>query len=94
MEKRSFPKAARMHKKREDINPHRYFLSELMLYTGYTDEKQLGGDDEKKCRELYLENKDAIQYVKSHLMPFTDGVEEARHFVQQAMQEKSHTTRN
>ena len=38
MEKCSFPKAARMHKKREDNNPHRFFLSELMLYSspGYS----------------------------------------------------------
>ena len=31
--KRSYPKAARIHKKREDNDPHRYFLSKLMLYT-------------------------------------------------------------
>ena len=31
--KRSFLKAARIHKKREDNNPHRFFLSELLLYT-------------------------------------------------------------
>ena len=47
-EKRSFPKAARIHKKRQDNDPHRFFLSELMLYTGYTDERQLGCDDETK----------------------------------------------
>ena len=39
--KRSFPKAARFHKKREDADPNRYFLSELMLYKGFTDEKDL-----------------------------------------------------
>ena len=59
--KRSYPKAARMHKKREDNDPHRFFLSELMLYTGYTDEQQLGADDEKNCRDKYLKKKDAIQ---------------------------------
>ena len=45
-EKRSFPKAVRIHKKREDTDPHRFFLSELMLFTGYTDEQQLHCDDE------------------------------------------------
>ena len=92
--KRSYPKAARMHKKREDNEPHRYFLSELMLYTGYTDEQQLGANDEKKCRDLYLKKKDAIQFVKSHLMPFTQGVEEARHYVQEAMKEDRTSTNN
>ena len=63
-----------------------------MLYTGYTDEQQLGADDEEKCRQLYLEKKDAIQFVKSHLMPFTEGVEEARHYVEQAMNEERANT--
>ena len=63
-----------------------------MLYTGYTDEKQLGADDEQKCRDLYLEKQDAIQFVKSHLMPYTEGVEEARHYVQEALKEERTST--
>ena len=55
--KRSFPKAMRIHKKREDNNPQRYFLSELMLYTAFTDEKDLGCDNEAKCCQLYLKMK-------------------------------------
>ena len=94
MEKRSFPKAARMHKKREDNNPHKFFLSELMLYTGYTDENQLGCDDEEKCRELYLKSKNSIQIVKSYMMPFLEGVEEARHYVQEAMKVDNQPTGN
>ena len=86
-EKRTYPKAARIHKKRQDNDPHRFFLSELMMYTGYTDEEQLGCDDEKKCCELYLKKKDAIQNVKMHMMPFTDGVDEARHYVEEAMKD-------
>ena len=93
-EKRSFPKAARIHKKREDNDPHRFFLSELMLYTGYTDEKQLGCDEERKCMALYLRKKNDIEFVKRLLMPFTQGVEEARHHVQQAMQEERDQTNN
>ena len=72
--KRDSPKAMRIHKKKEDTDPHRYFLSELMLYTAYTDEQELGCDDEKKCRDLYLENRENIQYVKRHLLPFAQGV--------------------
>ena len=92
--KRSQPKVVRMHKKKEDNDPHRYFLSELMLYTGYTDEEQLGSNDEKKCRDLYFEKKDAIQYVKAHLMPYMEGVEEARHYIEEAMKEERATTNN
>ena len=84
--KRSFPKAARIHKKREDNDPHQYFLSELMLYTGYTDEQDLGCDDEDKCRAIYLRRQTDIQLVKKLMMPFTQGVEEARYYVQKAME--------
>ena len=52
--KRTFPKALRMHKKRQDNDPHRFYLSELLLFTSYTDENDLFCDDEDKCRELYL----------------------------------------
>ena len=93
-EKRSFPRAARIHKKREDNDPHRFFLSELMLYTGWTDEQQLGCDDEDKCRDLYLEKKNGIQFVKKHTMPFTQGVEEARHYVQEAMKNEREENSN
>ena len=87
--KRDSPKAMRIHKKKEDTDPHRYFLSELMLYMSYTDEQELGCDDEKKCRELYLENREKIQYVKSHLLPFAQGVEEARYYVEEALKNDS-----
>ena len=63
----------RVHKKREDTNPHRYFLSELMLYTAYTDEEELGCDDEEKCRKLYLDQKDhrmPFNMLKKHVIPF------------------------
>ena len=92
--KRSFPKAARIHKKKEDTDPHRFFLSELILYMGFTDEKELGCDDEQKCRELYLENFEAIQFVKSRMLPFAQGVEEARYNVQQAMQNDGQVSAN
>ena len=46
---------------------------------------ELGCDDEKMCRDLYIKSKDNIQYIKSYLMPFTDGVDEARHYMQQAI---------
>ena len=93
-EKRSFPKAARVHKKREDTDPHRFFLSELMLYTGYTDEQQLHCDDEDACRQLYLSKKDAIQFVKGHMLPFAQGVEEARYYVEEAAKDESSTDKN
>ena len=79
--KRTYPKAMRIHKKREDTDPHRFFLSELLLYTPYTDEKQLGSNDEKLCRQLYLQKQEQINHAKQYLLPFAQGVEEARFYV-------------
>ena len=62
-EKRTFPKAARLHKKREDVNAHRYFLSELMLYVGFTNEEDIGSNHEIHCQDLYFENFDKIQAI-------------------------------
>ena len=88
--KRTFPKALRIHKKREDTNPHRYFLSELLLYHNYTSEEELGCDDETKCKNLYFANQKNILYVKKMMLPFVDGVEEARYYVQQTKENDGH----
>ena len=48
-----------------------------MLYMVYTDEKELGSDDEEKCKQLYLENRENIQFVKWHILPFAKRVEKA-----------------
>ena len=68
--KRSIPRAMRIHKKKEDINPHRFYLSELLLYTPHKDEKELYCDDEEACRELYLKEIKNTQYVKRFLCLF------------------------
>ena len=81
--KRSFPKALRIHKKRENNDAHRYYLSELLLFTSYTNESELGCDDEDKCRQLYFDKKDSIKYVKSHILPFAQGLEEARYYMEE-----------
>ena len=92
--KRSFPKAARVHKKKEDTDPHRFFLSELILYKGFTDENDLGCNDQDKCRKIYLDNFEAIQFVKSRMMPFAQGVEEARYHVELAKQSEGQVSGN
>ena len=86
-EKRSFPRAARIHKKKEDVDPHRYFLSELMLYKGFTNEEELGANNEELCTNIFLNYEIDIQFVKSHLLPYAKGVEEARQNVEEAMKE-------
>ena len=81
--KRTFPKALRIHKKKESNDAHRFFLSELLLFTAYTTETELGCDNEEECRNLYLNKMESIQYVKNHLLPFSEGLEEARYYVEE-----------
>ena len=78
LQKRTFPRALRFFKKKFDRDPHRHYLSELMLYYPFRDENRLFPDDPDKCEELYLENFDQIKMAKALLMPFLESVEEAQ----------------
>ena len=49
-------------------------------------EEELGANDDELCTRLYLENEEAIQLVKSALLPFTKGVEEARQNVRDSLE--------
>ena len=60
------------------MDPHRYYLRELMLYHPFRDENKLFPDDPEKCEELYVKHFDEIKVVKAHLMPFLESVEEAQ----------------
>ena len=83
LHKRSFPRALRFFKKRFNVNPHRYYLAELMLYHPFRDESELFPDDEEKCEQLYLENEHKIKRVKAQLMPFLESVDEAQQIYQE-----------
>ena len=60
-----------------------------MLYYGFTDEEELGADDEQKCLVNYLENETGITFVKQHLLPYMEGIEEARHYVEESMADQN-----
>ena len=82
LRKRRFPAAVRFHKKRQDIDPHRFFLSELMLYYPFRDEKKdLHSDNEELCAKLYIREFANIQKVKAQVMKHLENVEEARFMV-------------
>ena len=78
LRKRKFPRAIRFFKKRFQRNPHNFYLAELMLYHPFRDEAELYPDDEEKCEQLYLQNKENIDNVKARLMPFLESVDEAQ----------------
>ena len=78
--KRSFPAALRFHKTKMDNSPHKYFLSELMLYIHFRDEEEeFKPDDQDFIEDLYKKNKDRIKSIKSKVMEHLHDVEEARH---------------
>ena len=64
MQKRSFPAALRFHKVNKDNSPHKYFLSELMLYIPFRDEDaESRPDTPDLLQEIYLKNQDKIRKI-------------------------------
>ena len=90
MKKRRFPAAVRFHKKRKDVETHKFFLSELMLYYPFRDEKtDLHSDNEELCAKLYIQEFDNIQKVKQKVMEHLENVEEARYMVEEYLKNES-----
>ena len=83
LQKRTFPRAIRLYKKRFTANPHKFYLEQLMLFHPFRNEEELFPDDEEKCEELYLQNEDNIKRVKAMLMPFWESVDEAQQIYQE-----------
>ena len=67
LKKRTFPRALRYYKKNADKNAHKFYLSELFLYFPFRNECELFPDDEKKCFNLYDQNKEKINMVKKQV---------------------------
>ena len=92
LRKRRFPAAIRFNKKRINTNPHKYFLSELMLYYPFRDEKRdLHSDNEDLCAQLYLREKENIAKVKAQVMEHLENVDEARYMVEEYLKTKEGT---
>ena len=83
LQKRTFPRALRFFKKRFNVNPHKYYLAQLMLFHPFRDENELFPDDEEKCEQLFLKNEDKIKRRKAQLMPFLESVDEAQQIYQE-----------
>ena len=92
MRKRRFPAAVRFHKKRQDVDPHKFFLSELILYHPFRDEKvDLHSDNEELCAQLYQKEFDNIRRVKAQVMEHLEDVEEARYIVEEYLKSECKT---
>ena len=82
--KRTYPAALRFHKTNKDNNPHKFFLSELMLYIHFRDEEtEFKPDNHEFIEDLYAKNLERIQNIKSKVMEHLHDVEESRHYVEE-----------
>ena len=92
LRKRRFPTAIRFHKKRQDVDPHKFFLSELMMYYPFRDEKRdLHSDNEELCAALYIREFENIRRVKAQVMEHLENVEEARFMVEEYLRNEEKT---
>ena len=82
MRKRTFPAALRFQKVKEANNPDQFMFNEVMLYYPLT--KELEKHEVKALFEDDWNGKTKVQIVKSQVMEYLQGVEEARYFAELA----------
>ena len=89
MKLRGQPAVLRQHKFRQDLDPHEYFYSQLVLYRPWrVEEEELCAHDLEGCIKLYNETeeefhednsrKKKVERTKGKLFPLQNDVEEAR----------------
>ncbi len=76
--KRRTPKVLRYHKFKQKTEAHQYYYSEMQLFLPFSKEEDMFPSDGGKCKSLYIQNKDKIDYVKGKVLPHSKRVEEAR----------------
>ena len=81
MIRRSFPAALRYHKSKQDKDPKRFMLMEIMLYYPLRDE--VGEDQIESIYNEKCGDARKVDLVKRQVMEFLEDVEEARYYVDQ-----------
>ena len=85
MTKRTHPAALRFHKVKQDTDPRRFMLMEVMLYYPLRDEVK--EDDIEILYEDKEGEKRKVDLVKRHVMPYLEDIQEARYYVDQLQRE-------
>ena len=85
MKKRSFPCVLRFNKPKKKDDPKMFMLHEVMLYYPLADEVNPEEIESKYGEEYSGQRK--VDIVKKQIMPHLEGVEEARHYVDQIRKE-------
>merc|ERR1712155_247406 len=74
------PIVIRLHKFKQETQPHEFYFSELQLFHifKHPGEEQLCREDENVCISVYEDNIEDINYVKARTMPYMKIVEVAQ----------------
>ena len=86
MKRRTAPAALRSYQPKQDVNPIRYFLHELMLYVPWGAEGQPNLLDitDEEIHLLYVQWENHITEVKKNIMPHLEDIQEARYWLKEA----------
>ena len=82
LRKRKHPKALRYYKVKEESDPSRFFLQELMFYKSFDEETYSEWHDDGKCAEAFIGKTDEIKAVKNQIMEWLEDIDEARYHVE------------
>ena len=87
MKLRNHPSILRLHKLREDKDPHEFFFSELLLYMPWRSEDEIFPNNLERCLALFKDlspfsgsenQRTKVEVMKEKLFPHRNNVEEAR----------------
>ena len=77
LRRRTFPRAIRFFKQKEDVDPYKFYLQQLILFHPFRSENEFPKDAEE-CKIKYFDNETKINRVQAKVMPFMVSVQKAR----------------
>ena len=77
LRRRTFPRAIRFFKQKEDVDKFKFHLQQLILFRPFRSESEFP-NDAAECERMYLENITKIDRVRAKVMPFMVSVQKAR----------------
>ena len=76
--RRRSPRCLRFKKFKQETEAHEHMFSQMMLFLPFTDEAMLEPTDHDRCQQVYLQNINKVERVRSLVMPHLKSVTEAR----------------
>ena len=89
MQRRSSPAALRFHKIKEKNDSERYFFNEVMLY--YPLDREISISEARQMYQETFKGRRKVNLVKTQVMEYLEGVEEARYHLEMLENEPNFT---